>query len=226
MRGERSDVRRALAQRRHGNREHIEAEEKVLAESASGDGPREIGVRERHQARFHAQRFGAAQAFEGALFEHAQELRLHSGRKRRHFVEDDRAALRHLEPARLARHRARKRPALVAEKLGFDKLRGQAGAVNFQERRIAARSALVNPARELILAGAALAGDQKRGRGLGEFFGEFENAQRSRVGRHPHDVRRAHASVVPPSDSPCGFAGRSDAGKSTRSAVRQSRSRS
>ena len=167
----------ALAQRRHGNREHVQPEEKILAEAAGGDRAGQIGIRERHQARVHAQRFGAAEALEGALLEHAQQLRLHSGSERRDFVEHDGAALRHLEASRLARHGAGERAALVAKKLGFDKLRRQAGAIDFQERRVAARAALVNPARELIFAGAAFAGDQQRGGGFGELFGNFEDAQ-------------------------------------------------
>ncbi len=141
--------------------EHIQAEEKIFAETAGGDGFREIGIRERHKARFHAERIRTAQALESALFEHAQEFGLHAGSERGDFVEDDRAALRHFEAARLARHGARERSALVAEKFGFDKFGRKAGAINFQKWRIATRTMLVNPARELIFSRAAFTGDQR-----------------------------------------------------------------
>ncbi len=61
------------------------------------------------------QRFGAAEALEGALFEHAQEFRLHTRRERRNFVEDNRSALRHFQAAGLTRDGAGERTALVAE---------------------------------------------------------------------------------------------------------------
>ena len=124
-----------------------------------------------------------------------------AGSERRDFVEHDRAALGHLEPSRLARDGAGERSALVAEKFGFDELGGQAGAIDLQERRVAARAAFVNPARELILARAAFAGDQQRSRRLGKFFRDFEDAPRGRISRNPGNVRGAHGCAASPSDS-------------------------
>ena len=109
------------------------------------------------------------------------------GSERGHFVEDDRSALRHFQPARLARDGAGKRAALVAKKFGFDQLRGQAGAIDFQKGRVAARAVLVNPARKLIFARAAFAGDQKRGGGVGNLFGDFEDALRRGIGGDPRN---------------------------------------
>ena len=96
-----------------------------------------------------------------------------------------RAALRHFEAARLARDGARERAALVAEKFGFDEFRGQAGAINFQERRFAPRTALMNPARELVLARAAFAGDEQGG-------------GRGRRAFRPSPERRARPDRPPP----------------------------
>ena len=194
MRSQRRNIRPALAQRRNGNRQHVQAEKKIFAETSGGDRFGQIGIGERHQARFHVQRFGAAQAFECALFEHAQQLCLHAGRERRHFVEHDRSALRHFQAAGFARDRAGERAAFVAEKFGFDQLGRQAGAVDFQKGSIVARAAFMNPARELIFPRAAFAGDQNRGRGVGDFFGEFENAPRSGIGRDPGNLRGGHGS--------------------------------
>ena len=250
MRGESGNIGAALAQRRHRDSQHVQAEKKIFAESAGCDGFREIGIGERHQARVHAQRLRAAQPLEGALFEHAQELGLHAGRERGHFVEDDRAALRHFEAAGLARHRAGESAAFVAEKFGFDELGRKAGAINFQKGRVAARAVLVNPARELIFARTAFAGDEQRGGRLGELCGELENATRGGIGGDPGNVRAAvsrravvvsrvaasscrHRSVRHCFDamrrlaaSPWDSGGRVGAGKSMRSALRHSRSRS
>ena len=112
------------------------------------------------------------------------------GRKRGDFVEHDRAALRHFQAPWLARDGSRERAALMAEELRFHKLGGKAGAIDFQERRIAARAAFVNPARELVLARAAFAGDQNRGGGVGELLCDFKNVLRGWIGGDPHDIGR------------------------------------
>jgi len=195
MCGERGNIGAPLAQWRNRHGEHIEAEEKILAETAGGDRFREIGIRERHKARFHVERIRTAQALESALFDHAQEFGLHAGSERGDFVEDDCAALCHFEAALLADHGAREGSALVAEKLGFDKFGRKAGAINFQKWSIATRTILVNPASELIFSRSAFTGDEQSGGRLGEFYGEIENGARCRVGGDPFDIRRGSFRV-------------------------------
>ena len=244
------NIAATFAQRRNWNRKHVQAEKKIFAEATRCNGFRKIGIRERHQARVHAQRIRAAQPLEGALFDHAQQLGLHTGRQRGDFVENDRAALRHFEAALLACDSTSKCAALVAKKFGFDKLSRKAGAINFQKGRVATRPVLMNPARELIFSRAALAGDQQRGGRLGELGGKLKNTKRGGISsdpfkaqREPVSRRAVLVSRVAASYAVIGasgialmrcaglrlagrFGGRVGAGKSMRSAVRQSRSRS
>ena len=102
----------------------------------------------------------------------------------------DRAGLRHFQAAEFARDGAGEGAALVAEKFGFDQFGRQAGAINFQERSVVARAVLVNPARELIFAGAAFAGDQHGGGGVGDFVGKFEDVLRRGIRATQGMVRR------------------------------------
>ncbi len=87
MRREFGNIRAAFTQRGNHDRQHIEAEKKVLAKASIRGSLGQIGIGQRHQARFHAQGFGAAEPFKGALFEHAEEFRLHPRSERRHFVQ-------------------------------------------------------------------------------------------------------------------------------------------
>jgi hypothetical protein len=73
------DVARALAQRRQHDREHVQPVVEVLAERAVGDLLLEIAVRRRHDAHVDLDRLGAADPFELALLQHAQQLDLHVG---------------------------------------------------------------------------------------------------------------------------------------------------
>ena len=134
--------------------------------------------------------------------------------------------MRHLEPAGLARVSARKCAALVPKKFRFDEFRRKARAINLQEGRIAARTMLVNPARELIFAGPALAVNQK----VVAVSASFSAISRTLFDAGSADIqamtRRAHGCAAPLSNSPRVSAGLFGAGKSMRSAFRHSRSRS
>ena len=129
----------------------------------------QIGICERDQARVHAQRVRAAEALEAALFEHAQQLGLNAGSERGHFIEHDRAALREFEAAGLRRDAPVNAPFSWPNNSDSTSSGGKAGAINFQKWRIVTRSLLVNPARELIFARAAFAGDENSGSGTGDF---------------------------------------------------------
>ena len=96
------------------------------------------------------------------LLEEAQELRLDVERQVADLVEEDRAAGRGADDARLIGDRAGEAAAPVPEQLAVGQLARRAGAVVGEEHRFAARRAGVDRARDQILAGAALAGDQHR----------------------------------------------------------------
>src|SRR6185437_17112000 len=83
-----------------------------------------------------------------------------------HLVEEQRAAVGGLDPPLAGGHRAGKGAALVAEQLGLGERLGDGAAIDRYER--APPALAVNGARDLLLAGAALAGDQhRRGRARG-----------------------------------------------------------
>ena len=96
---ERANIFAALAQRRDGNHQNIEAKKKIFAKTAGGYGALQIRIGESDQTRVHAQGFGAAETLESALFEHAQKLGLNPRRERGHFIENNRAALRDFKAA-------------------------------------------------------------------------------------------------------------------------------
>ena len=80
----------------------------------------------------------AADALEALLFERAQDLRLQRERQVANLVEEQRAAVRDLELAQLARGGAGERPLLVAEQLGLEQVLRNRRAVDGDERRVGA----------------------------------------------------------------------------------------
>src|SRR5258708_30948289 len=100
-------------------------------------------------------------------------------------MEYDGAVTAELEAAELAFDRAGKSAAFVAEEFAFNELRRKAGAIDFQERRVAARAEFMNQARDVVLAAAAFTGDQESGWGDRDFLCEFKEAERCRIGGGP-----------------------------------------
>jgi hypothetical protein len=98
------------------------------------------------------------------LLQHAQELGLQLGLERGDLVQEQRAAVGQLEASQLALEGAGERALLVAEQLGLDQRVGDGGRVHGHERLVASRALPVDGAGDQLLAGAALAGDQHRGR--------------------------------------------------------------
>src|SRR5260370_13400079 len=163
MIGERQDIGAALAERRNCEHKNVEPEKKIFAEATCRQRSGKIDVGEGDKARFDAQGFRAAEAFERALLQNAQEFALRPRRERGDFIENDAAVAAELEAAEFALDRAGKSAALVAEEFAFDQLGRKAGAIDFQQRRIASRAAFTDQAREVILPAAAFPGDQERG---------------------------------------------------------------
>src|SRR6185436_17840151 len=96
------------------------------------------------------------------LLDHREELGLHVRRQLADLVEEDGAAVGLDEEAAARAVGAREGAFGVAEELALEKLLGNGAAVHRQERAFRAARALVDPAREHALAGAALAGDEDR----------------------------------------------------------------
>jgi len=181
MIGERQDVRAAFAQRRNRDGENVEAEEKIFAELARGDGSREVGVRDGDEARLDVQRFGAAETLERALLQNAEQFCLRVGRKRGDFVEDDGAGATEFETAEFTVHSAGERAAFVTEELALDERGRKRGAIDFEERRVATRTEFMNETRKMVFARAGFASDKERGGGCSDFLREVEQTARSGV---------------------------------------------
>src|SRR6516165_2309361 len=135
MLGDRKNISAPVAQRRNRKRECVQAEVQIFSKTACLDSRRKVRVRQGYDARFDAQRFRAAQAFERPLLQNAEQLALRVGGKRRHLIENNRPVAAQFKTSELALDRAGKGPTLMSEKLAFEQLRRQTGAINFQIRR-------------------------------------------------------------------------------------------
>jgi hypothetical protein len=78
------------------------------------------------------------------------------------FVEEDGAAVRHLQKAGFSLARVGERTALESEQLGFEQRIGDRGAIHVYERQRRARPGLVDQLRDESLACAGLALNQHR----------------------------------------------------------------
>src|SRR5207237_816133 len=132
-----------LAQRRNVDREDVETEQQILPELALHRGFCEILVGRRDHAYVHRDRLLTAESLDHARLEHAQQLRLGLRPQVAHLVEEQRAAIRELEPPHAPLRGAGERAALVAEHLRFDEVLRDGRAVHAYEglRRAAARRA-------------------------------------------------------------------------------------
>ena len=157
---EQLDVVRALAQRRQVDLHHGETIVEILAQLAVGDRLLEVLVRRGDDADVDVDLLLAAEPANLPRLERAQQLHLDVRRHLGHLVEEDRAAARHLERARLLVGRAGEGALLVPEQLVLENLLGQRGAVEREERALGAIALVVQRARDELLAGAALAEDQ------------------------------------------------------------------
>ncbi len=94
------NVLAALAQRRHGNRNHAQAVVKILAEGVLGDLLVEIAVGGGDDAHVDGDLAGTAHRAHAALLQHAQQLDLHGQGHLADFVEKDGALDRRLRTGR------------------------------------------------------------------------------------------------------------------------------
>src|SRR5205085_2978109 len=129
-----------------------------------------ISIRQGDQPRFDAQRIGATEPFECALLQDAQELALRFGRQSCDFVEHDGAFTTKLQAAEFSFDSARESAPFVAKQFTFDEMRRKRSAINFKERRVAARTQFMDQSSEMVFAGARLAGDEQSGRGRRNFL--------------------------------------------------------
>ena len=172
---EEPDVSGALAQRRHLEREDGESIVEVAAEAALCNCLEEIAVRGRDDTHVGRQRDRAADPFELALLEHAQQehLRLHG--QLADLVEEEGSAGRELEAAAPPLQRPREGASLVAEQLRRDQRLRNRGAVDAHERAVGAARPGVDGARQQLLARSGLAGHEHGGLGRSDLAGTREH---------------------------------------------------
>jgi hypothetical protein len=180
--GEQQGVAAAQAQRRQLDVHDVEAIIKVLAEAALADVLGEVAVGGGDEAHVDLDRLAAADALEGPLLQHAQQLHLHGGRDLADLVEEEGAAVGLLEATLASAVGAGEGALLVAEQLALQQGLGERGAVEGDEGLGRPRSERVDGAGQLALAGAALAGEQDGGPRSGDLLGEAIDLLHRRAG--------------------------------------------
>src|SRR5262249_42035502 len=108
-----------VAERRQDDRKDVEAGVEVAAERPGGDPGPERAVRRRHRAHVDFERARPADALEGVLLQHAQQLRLQLDREVANLVEEEGAAIGQLEAATALCDGAREGATLVSKQLAL-----------------------------------------------------------------------------------------------------------
>ena len=115
MAGERGNIGRPIAQRRHRDRKYVQPVEQILAKTALLHIGDEIAIGGRDDPHIHLDRLARADRFDFAFLNGAQELHLRRQRQFADFVEEKRAAGGFDEFAGVTLGRAGERALLVAE---------------------------------------------------------------------------------------------------------------
>src|SRR5207245_3493069 len=132
----------------------------------------EVAVRGGHLPHVDPERVLASDPLERLLLERAQDLRLGLQAHVPDLVQEERAAVGHLELPAAARQRPGERALLMAEQLGLDQLFGDRGTVDLDEGTFVTSGLDVDSPGDELLAAAVLAVDQhaavggRRGRDL------------------------------------------------------------
>ena len=136
MNGQRTNICRALAQRRHGERHDIQPIKQIFAKAALGHGLLEIEIGDGDDAQSRRQNhcLATSQAIETPLFNDAQQFGLHGRRKGGNLIEDQGAGAGQLQAPTLHLSGAGKGTGLVAEQLALHELVGQAGTIDLEQR--------------------------------------------------------------------------------------------
>ncbi|MDT4788423.1 hypothetical protein FQZ97_208050 [compost metagenome] len=115
--GDQQDVAAAFAQRWLAHAQHAQPVVEVAAEAFGGDRGFQVDVGGGDDAHVHVHRFGAAQPLDAAGFQEAKQAGLAFDRHVADFIEEQGAALCHLDAAGLALGCAGEGAALIAEQL-------------------------------------------------------------------------------------------------------------
>ena len=174
----------------------VEPVEEILAERAVANGGFEIAVRRRDDADVHFDWLRAAEPFDGALLNHAQQLDLHLHRELADFVEEERRLVGGFEAPDLPRQRTGVCAALASEQLAFDERGRNGGAADHAHRPLMPRTQVVDGLREHFLADAGLTAKQDRGRCGCHLFDLCERALEGRALGDDHSRQSGHPRVA------------------------------
>src|SRR2546427_744980 len=130
------------------------------AAAALADEAGEVAVRGGDHPHVDPERVLASDPLERLLLERAQDLRLGLEAHVPDLVQEERAAVGHLELPAAARQRPGERALLMAEQLGLDQLFGDRGTVDLDEGTLVTSGLDMDSPGDELLAAAVLAVDQ------------------------------------------------------------------
>ena len=188
MVGQQRNVLLPVPERRHEDRNHVEAEVEILAEAPAPDFRLQILVGGREDAGIDFDPRRSADRLHRLFLQDAQHLGLRLQAHVADLVEEDRAAVGDLELAAPIGDGAGERAAHVAEQLAFDQLFRNGGAVDLDEGRAPAPAQRVDRPRDQLFAGAVFAVNQHAAvgrRGHGDLLAEL-----------PHGIALANHGLV------------------------------
>ena len=160
MLGERADVLRARAERRHLDPDHRQTVEEVLPKAALLDVVVEPPVRGRDDPDADALGGLGAEGADLSGLERTEQHRLPVERQLADLVEEERSAVGELERALASVDRAGERAPLAPEELARDELSSERAAVDDDEGAVRDGGALVERVRDELLADARLPGHE------------------------------------------------------------------
>jgi hypothetical protein len=178
---QRRDVGRALAERRHAEHDQVQAVEEVLAERPRPDERGKIAVGRGEDAHVHRSRLAAPEHLVRPVLEDAQELHLRGRVELADLVEQDRAAVRDLEPSAPVLPRVGVRAPHVPEHLALEQRRRDAAEVDLDEGPRTPSAVPVDRLRDSSFPCRSRR-DEDRGVGGRDAPGELEHAEELRVG--------------------------------------------
>jgi len=161
------DIAGAGAKRGHRNRDHVDAIEQILAEPLLVHFGLEVTIGRGDHACFERNLFVSADGAHLALLQHTQQLDLHLDRHLADLVEEDRPGSRLNEQTGARSLRVGERAPNVTEQLALEERRRHRGAVDRDERLVAAWRQIVKRACDELFARAALARDEHGGVAVG-----------------------------------------------------------
>jgi hypothetical protein len=173
------DVFAALTQSGNVYGENVETVIEIAAEGALGDKFGEVGIGGGNDPDVDAAGMVAAEALELLFLKNTKKLGLQVERKIGDFIEKKSAVVGKFESADLLGESASEGAALVPEELGFEESAGDGGAIDFDEGSLAARTVIVNSARDELFSGARFTGDKDSGASRSDEFDLRQSALES-----------------------------------------------